>query len=41
MDGQTWMDGNIKFNRWTDGWIDRWMDGNIKYNRWTDGWMEI
>ncbi len=35
-----WMDGNIKFNRWTDGWIDRWMDGNIKYNRWTDG-LEI
>ncbi len=36
-----WMDGNIKYNRWTDGWIDGWMDGNIKYNRWTDGWMEI
>ncbi len=35
MDG--WMDGNIKYNRWTDGWVD---DGNIKYNRWTDGWMD-
>ncbi len=41
-----WMDGNIKYNRWTDGWIDRWMDGNIKYidgqmDGQTDGWMEI
>ncbi len=40
-----WMDGNIKYNRWTDGqtdgWMDGWMDGNIKYNRQTDGWMEI
>ncbi len=22
MDG--WMDGNIKYNRWTDGWMDAW-----------------